>query len=371
VTRDHKLVAVFTVLALSAAGLVGAHAVSAGPKVNTLERVVPLQSPTTMSVVFLGDTMLADGAQDKIDAHGYAWPLQRVGPVLDADFAIANAESPISAITHVADPLKQYSYVTSPPAAAALEAAGVDALGLANNHVMDVGAPGLRDTVKNAHAAHLATFGAGIGLKPAARPLLLRSPAGTLAVVGIGEDFGTRSTADVGHAGTLALSPEAVQRGVDVARAAGADWVVAYVHWGDNYQPVVAQQRAWAVQFAKAGYDMVIGTGPHVVQPIAMVRGMPVAYSIGNFVFGSPGRFESYGTKGYGLALRLDLGTTHKSRISATCLATDNSKVDYQPRPCTAAEAGDLLPTVSPRLTRVGASQATLLCVCLAARKGA
>jgi hypothetical protein len=344
--------------------------VSAGPRVDTIEQVVPIQSGTAMSVVFLGDTMLADGAQAQIDAHGHAWPLQRVAPVLDADFAIANAESPISANSHVSDPLKRYSYVTAPPAAAALAAAGVDALGLANNHVMDVGLPGLRDTVKNAHAAHLVTFGAGTGLKPAARPLLLRSPAGTLAVVGIGEDFGTRSTAAVGHAGTLALSPEAVQRGVDVARAAGADWVVAYVHWGDNYQPVVTQQRAWAVAFAKAGYDMVIGTGPHVVQPITMVRGMPVAYSIGNFVFGSPGRFESYGAKGYGLALRLDLSSTRKARISATCLATDNAKVDYQPRPCTDTEAGDLFPTVSPRLTRVSVSRASLHCACLEARTG-
>jgi hypothetical protein len=370
VTRDHKLVAIFAVLALSAGGVVGAHVVSAGPRVNTVERMVPLQSADTLSVVFLGDTMLADGAQDQIDAHGYGWPLQQVAPVLDADFAIANAESPISANTRVSDPLKQYSYVTGPPAAAALAAAGVDALGLANNHVMDVGLPGLKDTVKNSHAAHLATFGAGTGLKPAARPLLLRSPAGTLAVVGIGEDFGNRSTAAVGHAGTLALSPETVQRGVDVARAAGADWVVAYVHWGDNYQPVVAQQRAWAVEFAKAGYDMVIGTGPHVVQPITLVRGMPVAYSIGNFVFGSPGRFESYGTKGYGLALRLDLSSTHKARISATCLATDNSKVDYQPRPCTDTQAADLFPTVSPRLTPVSAGRATFRCGCLAARTG-
>ena len=59
------------------------------------------------------------------------------------------------------------------------------------------------------------------------------------------------------------ISPATVRRGAALARAAGADWVIAFVHWGENYQPVNAQQRAAAQEFAAAGYDMVVGSGPH------------------------------------------------------------------------------------------------------------
>jgi poly-gamma-glutamate synthesis protein (capsule biosynthesis protein) len=365
VTRDRKLIAGFTAIAVAAATAVGLHVAQATPPLETVSRQVTLQQPGHLSVTFLGDTMLADGAKTALDANGYDWPFQLSHAVLGADFTIANAEAPISDRTVVANPLKPFSYAASSLAAPALARAGVDALGLANNHAMDLGPAGMVDTVNNVGAAGVATFGAGLTLKSAQRPLLLRSPAGTLAVVAIGENFGKNSTATDSHPGTLALSAATVQRGVDVARAAGADWVVAYVHWGDNYQPVVPEQRAYAQAFAAAGYDMVIGTGPHVVQPITMVAGMPVAYSIGNFSFGSPGRYKFFHALGYGLALRLDLSRDRAARISVTCLATDNAVVAYQARPCTQAQSSQLFPTVSTQLTPLGADTALLNCDCL------
>lgn len=365
-TRDRKLVALFSVLAVMAGTFVGVHVATAGPAVHAVSRTVTLQDPASLTVQFLGDTMLGDAAQPDLDRNGYQWPLQYVAPLLSADFSIANAEAPISARTGFADPLKDYSYASSPAAARALAASGIDALGLANNHANDLGPLGLADTVANARRQGMATFGAG-RLPLAERPLLIRSPAGTLGIVGIGENFGSRTTAGTTQAGTVVLSPRAVQRGVDLARAAGAEWVVAYVHWGDNYQPVVPQQRAWARVFADAGYDMVIGTGPHVVQPIKVVRGMPVVYSIGNFVFGSPGRFASFGMKGYGLSMQLELARHQPIGVSATCLRTDNDDVNYQPRPCTPQQAAELFSTVSPRLSIVG-NKAFLRCACLGPR---
>ena len=87
--------------------------------------------------------------------------------------------------------------------------------------------------------------------------------------------------------GTTTLSPESVVRGRDLARAAGADWVVAVVDWGTNYDTVQPQQRYWAEVLAAAGYDLVVGSGPHIAQPIEMVGSTPVAFSVGNFVYGT------------------------------------------------------------------------------------
>jgi poly-gamma-glutamate synthesis protein (capsule biosynthesis protein) len=69
------------------------------------------------------------------------------------------------------------------------------------------------------------------------------------------------------------------------ARAAGAEILVAMVHWGREYYlaPSADQQRA-AHDLIDAGFDVVIGTHPHVLEPSEVYRGKLIAYSLGNFV---------------------------------------------------------------------------------------
>ena len=168
----------------------------------------------------------------------------------------------------------------------------------------------------------------------------------------MGERFGDRAAVDAG--GTLVISPATVRRGAALARAAGADWVIAFVHWGENYQPVNAQQRAAAQEFAAAGFDMVVGSGPHTAQPIELIGSMPVVYSVGNFVFGTPGRWAANGVVGQGLVAEVALARDRAPRLSVRCLLTDNAVVGYQPRPCDAAQARAVLPTVAPELEMQG-----------------
>ena len=62
--------------------------------------------------------------------------------------------------------------------------------------------------------------------------------------------------------------------------------VVAFVHWGVEQQVCpTARQQALARQLVAAGADLVVGSHAHVLQPLASVAGMPVAYGLGNFVF--------------------------------------------------------------------------------------
>jgi poly-gamma-glutamate synthesis protein (capsule biosynthesis protein) len=206
--------------------------------------------------------------------------------------------------------------------------------------------------MRNLDAAGIASVGAGPNRARAEQPLLLRTPFGTLGVVSIGESYGHRATED--QAGTLVLSRETVQRGAALARAVGADWVVAAVHWGDNYAPINAAQRAFAHEFADAGYDLVIGTGPHRTQPIEYVGSMPVIYSIGNFVFGTNGRFAHFGAPGFGLSVNLELTRDTAPQVSVRCLLADNMAVNFQPRPCTPEEAAAFLPSLSTRLAVQG-----------------
>jgi Bacterial capsule synthesis protein PGA_cap len=355
-TRDQRLAAAFATLAVLALGAVGADMAFQGPTpVPAVSRDVPIGPDATLTLQFVGDTSLGDEVQNQIDRRGigYDWPFDAVrSSTTNADFAIAVAETPISTITAPFNRAKHYSYSSRPEAAGAMARAGIDAVQLANNHVYDSGPLGLADTIANLDAAGIAGIGAGPDLARAEQPLLLRTEVGTVGIVAMGESFGDRAAEDAG--GTLVISPETVRRGAALARAAGADWVIAFVHWGDNYQPVNAQQRAAAQEFAAAGYDMVVGSGPHTVQPIELIGPMPVVYSVGNFVFGTPGRWAANGVVGQGLVAEVALARDRAPRLSVRCLLTDNAVVGYQPRPCDAVQARAVLPTVAPELEMQG-----------------
>ena len=295
-------------------------------------------SSPPFTILWLGDTLLGDAAQPLINQEGYLAPFRDLVPLPESDYVVANLEGPLTTRGTPWDPNQRWSYQADPAVAAALAAVGIDAVGLANNHSLDRGPPGLADTIATLAEFGLPTFGAGRDQVEAASPLLIETPYGIVAVVGFGEDASRDRLATRTTPGSLVPSYSALQLGLDLSRAAGASWLVAFVHWGTNYHAVESEQRRWAQRFADAGYDLVIGHGPHLAQPLEFVDGMPVVYSLGNFVFGTPGR---YSDQAPGISVLASTGLTAAGFQTArlTCLLTDNRVVDFRPRPCEQAEA--------------------------------
>jgi poly-gamma-glutamate capsule biosynthesis protein CapA/YwtB (metallophosphatase superfamily) len=337
-SRDGKLIALLGVLAVLCGTLVGGHFLLLRPPAPQVVSGPSRAHDRAVSVEFLGDTMLGDAALPSLRRYGYLWPFHNVSGLIDGDIVLANLEGPITTRKLPFNPLKDYNYTVDPAAARALATVGIDAVSLGNNHAMDSGPLGMQDTQRSLDKAGVASFGAGATLDEARRPLMLRTAAGTIGIVPLGEDFGSDVSAGPDQAGTVVLSPENVQRGLEDARRAGADWVVAMVHWGDNYSAVNASQRYWARALAQAGYDLVVGTGPHIPNRVAMVGDMPVAYSIGNFVFGSPGRFPNRAL-GVGLIMTATFVADEPIQVSFRCVVDDNDLVDFQPRPCSEWES--------------------------------
>ena len=83
----------------------------------------------------------------------------------------------------------------------------------------------------------------------------------------------------------------------DIARAEKlADLTIVCPHWGTEYSlDISAEQRKWAELFLECGADLCIGTHPHVIEPVEILKDdkgheMPVYYSLGNFVNYTSGR---------------------------------------------------------------------------------
>ena len=83
--------------------------------------------------------------------------------------------------------------------------------------------------------------------------------------------------------------PDKIAADIEKAKAK-SDLVIVFVHWGTEDSTVPsADQRSWAQFFADHGVGLVIGSGPHALQPMQTVTGadgneVPVYYSLGNFL---------------------------------------------------------------------------------------
>ena len=76
-----------------------------------------------------------------------------------------------------------------------------------------------------------------------------------------------------------------LKKDIDDARAAGADVIIAYLHWGEEYQRSANRwQKQIAETVADFGADIIFASHPHVLQPVTWLDDVPVFYSMGNFV---------------------------------------------------------------------------------------
>jgi hypothetical protein len=365
-TRDRFLVVTALMVSLAGTGAIAAnYGTKQTPDVQSVNVWSGQVAQDRWSVQFLGDTMLGDGETPLLDPQlSYEASLAAVAPLVDGDFVIANAEAPITFSNQTLIPGKNFSYRSEPQAAWALSKLGVDAISVGNNHSLDMGLAGLQDTMRYASNAGMASFGAGLNLAEAERPVMLNTEMGTVGVVSIGENFGKAMKAtDIGP-GTVVFSPEAVQRGYDLARAAGADFVVGYVHWGDNYTDTLPQQRYWAQVLVDAGYDVIVGAGSHIAEKIEFIGDVPVAYGLGNFVFGTPGRYESFGKQGFGLMLSLELSHNAPTQLAVKCIVTDNRLNGFLTQPCTPPQMVGVMSVINPAL-QIQGNVARMPCRCM------
>lgn len=236
-----------------------------------------------VKLIFVGDIMLDDGPGQAIAAGRD--PLAPFAPLLaDADYRIGNLECPIAT---TGQPLesKIFSFRAHPRVLAVLRGR-FDALAVANNHSGDYGPAAFLETLDHLDRAGIASFGGGRDLAAAHAPLWIEKHGLRIAVLAYNE-FKPRSFEAGPHWPGIAWSEDShVVADIRAARAAGADVVIPYMHWGWEREPEpTARQRQLARLMIDAGADAVVGGHPHVTQGTETWRGRPIIYSLGNFVF--------------------------------------------------------------------------------------
>ncbi|CAM4359400.1 CapA family protein [Deinococcus marmoris] len=212
-------------------------------------------APLTFALV--GDVSVGR-AVAQMNAADWGAALAGVRAALRADATFGNLESPLTTQPHQGSGLD----LRGPPAGVAALSAFTH-LGLENNHTLDGGVRGQSQTRQVLRAS---------GLTPVTRGLTLTRVRGVpVAWVAFFDDGHTPPP--------LAAIREGARR---------AQVVVVGVHWGAEYGPVTARQRRLARELAAAGADLIVGSGPHVLQGHERIGTALVLYSLGNLLLDQP-----------------------------------------------------------------------------------
>lgn len=265
---------------------------------HTREDIPEPVGNTGVSFAFVGDIMMGGNVDKLLKKHGYDYPYLHTASYLKgADIAACNLENPVTA-EGKAVAGKQYVFRTSPDAVPAMLESGLDVFNLANNHTLDYGLEGLRDTIRLLDEAGLYGVGAGMNEEEAYRPAIIERNGVRVAFIGLTHIIPDTSwKADKNNPG-LAETYDYTRpvKAIEKARKQ-ADIVVVLVHWGrEKTTRLEKHQTEMARRYVDAGADLVIGSHPHVLQGIERYKGKWIAYSLGNFIFtqsGSPGTNDS------------------------------------------------------------------------------
>lgn len=208
-------------------------------------------------------------------------------PVLrDSDLRVANLECPL---TDEDTPVHKSGAVLKgiPGHIHGLTAVPFEAVSLGNNHVFDYGTDAFVRTRELLDQNGIGSTGAGLSLDEAIKPLRLTVNGVSIGLISFSEGEDLTAAAD-GKPGVVGWE---VARVIDLIREirTGVHVVIVICHGGVEYIPFPPPYLADALQrIAAAGADLVIGHHPHVPQGVQILDGVPICYSLGNFVFFQP-----------------------------------------------------------------------------------
>ena len=241
------------------------------------------------------------------------------------DLAIANLECPT---TEVSTKIEKSgpNIKTTPKVPELLSKAGFGLVTLANNHIMDFGSKGLKDTILACKRNGVDTVGAGRNIGEARKPYYWEKNGVTFAIINIAENEFCTTSGDYYGANPLNV----ITNHYDIAEAKkNADYVIVISHGGrEHYQLPTPQLRERYRFFIESGADIVIGHHTHTYSGHEEYKGKNIFYSLGNFIFDYKKKYQKgTWTQGYAVKLIFENGDINFELIPYNQGRADNHQI--------------------------------------------
>ena len=236
-----------------------------------------------MKILFLGDICPTDDYRELFDdISGKALFHDLKKAIDDADFSICNFECPATNETRAIKKCGP-SLKAKPQDLVMLKNAGINAVSLANNHILDYGVKGLRDTLENCENYGISYFGIeNEGQKENDR-LLLTKDGETVTIFSFAEEeFNYQKTTSTG---AVKFDPYEDFDKIREAKKKGK--VIVLYHGGIEYyrypSPLLRKK---CLKMVEAGADLVLCQHSHIIGTMEQVGDAFILYGQGNSIFG-------------------------------------------------------------------------------------
>ena len=229
----------------------------------------PDNNEEPISIIFTGDVMLARDVEMRLLSKEKGYSLSSIRDVLVADAVVMNFEAAVPE-NHIQTQHMEMKFSVRPDLLGELRLQSPIYLSLANNHSLDFGVAGYKNTVKTLEEYGFKVYGHAIAISTSSLSVI-EAKGQKVLVLYLNATYGKP---DISLVKNLVDSVGPV------------DLVVTYIHWGTEYEPKndTAQENL-AHQLIDAGFDLVAGHHPHVVQNVEKYKDGLIFYSLGNLIF--------------------------------------------------------------------------------------
>ncbi|OHD69726.1 MAG: hypothetical protein A2W19_13455 [Spirochaetes bacterium RBG_16_49_21] len=280
----------------------------------------------SFSLLCVGDIFPVNEAEQYILSKGTAYPFQRIKDEFRKyDFIFGNLETPVTSRGKpFAD--KAYSFRIRPELALCLRDLKMDAVSIANNHLMDYDVEGMEDTLSYLEALNIRHAGGGKNLIDARRPAVLKFRGTDIYILAYCNRPPEEYYAGDKRPGIAPINIEIIKDDIATYKA-GDNLVLISLHWGieQTSHPQSGQIRI-AHEIINSGADAVIGHHPHWPQGIEIYNSKPIIYSLGNFINGYYNHIEMDN-----MAVALYYSGSSLEQVKILPIAGQNKAIQFQP----------------------------------------
>lgn len=213
----------------------------------------------------------------------------------NSDINIVNLECPVVNQKHFEKISKTGPHLyTTEEVFKTLNRININAVTLANNHILDFGERGLINTINECKNRNIKTVGAGNNLQNSSLPTFIDHEGLRIALVNFCENEWSIATTDAAGANPLDLINNLQQ--IKFA-SKNAEFVLVIIHGGHEYFNLPSPRMIKVYRFfAENGADAIIGHHTHCISGFELYKNVPIFYGLGNMQFTKPKTLKSWYT---------------------------------------------------------------------------
>ena len=232
-----------------------------------------------------GDVMIGRFVNDFLENSSPSYVWGDLLPILhQTDWNLINLETTLTHSEEVRH--KVFNFKATPEKVASLTAGFIQAVNVANNHILDYAEEGLLETLRTLDKAHILHVGTGKNLKEAKAPLIVKKKGIKIGLLGC-TDNEPSWNATSSHPGTFFVEVgdlEALSEPI-LALRKQVDLLIVSIHWGPNMRTGPTHSfRSFAHALIDLGVDILHGHSAHIFQGVEAYKNKLILYDTGDLV---------------------------------------------------------------------------------------